>query len=66
MVGVEINNCTCNIIDLPTQAHSVACLQVFFELQGSIILSACLIWDFVACLAIILLIHYHGQFEVFL
>ena len=38
--------------------------ECFCELLGSVILSACLVWDFVASLAIILLVHQYGKFEI--
>ena len=37
--------------------------QAFCELLGSTILSACLVWDFVASLAIIQVIHNYGKFK---
>ena len=37
---------------------------VFCELLGSIILSACLVWGFVASLALIQLIHNHGKVNI--
>jgi len=34
------------------------------ELLGSVILSACLVWGFVATLGIILLVHQYGEFKI--
>ena len=36
----------------------------FYELLGSTTLSTCLVWGFVASLAIILLLHQNGQLEI--
>ena len=38
--------------------------KYFFELLGSIILSACLVLDFVASLAIILPVRLYGKFQI--
>ena len=37
---------------------------VFGELLDSIIVSACLVWGFVASLDIILLLHSYGEFKI--
>ena len=38
--------------------------ECFWELLGSIILSACLVWGVVASLAVILLVHQYGKIEI--
>ena len=43
-----------------TSAYSQVRSECFWELLGSIILSACLVWGVVASLAIFLLVHQYG------
>ena len=38
--------------------------ECFCELLGNNILSACLVWGFVASLAVILLVHQYGKIEI--
>ena len=38
--------------------------ECFCELLGSVILSACLVWAFVASLAVFLLVYQYGKFEI--
>ena len=57
------NGLTFSVTCFSTTQNSKARSQVFCELLGSIILPACLVWDFVASLAIIRVIHNYGKFK---
>jgi len=46
-----------------TVVVATALSEYVCELLGSIIPSACLVWSFVACLGIILLVHQYDRFK---